>query len=209
MISILLVDDHPVFTDALRLALEGAKYQVVGEVRDGYTAISEFARLRPKVVILDVTLPGLNGFDVCREIRASDPRAVIILLTSRTDEVSVAEGLRCRASAFVSKNEGVRNLLTAIENALKGEPYVSQCLMKPIIETHLAATAAHAELLTARERQILQLVAEGLSSKEIADRLVVSVKTVETHRGRLMEKLDARNVADLVRYAIRQGIVEA
>jgi DNA-binding NarL/FixJ family response regulator len=209
MISILLVDDHPVFTDALRLALEGAKYQVIGEVRDGYTAISEFARLRPKVVILDVTLPGLNGFDVCREIRASDPRAVIILLTSRTDEVSVAEGLRCRASAFVSKNEGVRNLLTAIENALKGEPYVSQCLMGPIIRNYVATAQESVDPLTLRERQILQLVAEGNSSKEIAELLNLSLKTVETHRTRVMDKLDARNVADMVRYAVRQGIVEA
>jgi two-component system response regulator NreC len=208
MLTILLVDDHPVFTQSLRLALGGARFEVVGEAREGYAAIEEFVRLRPNIVVLDVTLPGLNGFNVCREIRRIDPRAIVVLLTSRTDEITVTEGLRSRASAFVSKSEGISELMKAIDNALKGETYVSQCLMKPIIDTHLAATAAHAELLTSRERQILQLVAEGLSSKEIADRLVVSVKTVETHRGRLMEKLDARNVADLVRYAIRQGIVE-
>lgn len=209
MVSILLVDDHPVFTDALRLALESAKYQVIGEVRDGYTAITEFTRLRPNVLILDVTLPGLNGFDVCREIRTLDPRAIIILLTSRTDEASVAEGLRCRANAFVSKSEGVRQLLTAIQNALKGEPYVSQCLMGPIIRNYVASSQGTVDPLTLRERQILQLVAEGNSSKEIAERLNLSLKTVETHRTRVMDKLDARNVADMVRYAIRQGIVEA
>jgi len=209
MVSILLVDDHPVFTDALRLALEGAKYQVIGEVRDGFTAISEFTRLRPNVLVLDVTLPGLNGFDVCREIRSLDPRAVIVLLTSRTDEASVAEGLRCRANAFVSKNEGVRQLLVAIENALKGEAYVSQCLMGPIIRNYVASAQGTVDPLTLRERQILQLVAEGNSSKEIAERLNLSLKTVETHRTRVMDKLDARNVADMVRYAVRQGIVEA
>lgn len=206
-LGVLLVDDHAVVTESLSLALEGAGYRIVGIAADGLEAISIFGRLHPKVVVLDVGLPGMNGFDVCREIHQIDDATVVILLTGRVDESSVREGVQCGANALVSKSEGVGGLITAIRQGLRGEPYVSHCLMGPILTNFRSTTPEVSGPLTVRERQILQLVAEGKSSKEIGDSLHLSVKTVETHRSRLMEKLDLHNVAALVRYAVRHGLI--
>ena len=207
MTSVLLVDDHPVFSESLKIALESASFRIVGIASSGLDALPLFNQFRPQVVVLDVGLPGMNGFNVCQEIHSVDPRCAVVLLTGRTDEAAVTEALQCRANAIVSKSEGVTQLIIAIQQALKGEPYVSQCMMGPILSNYRALMPETVDPLTLREREILQLVAEGQSSKEIGEKLHLSVKTVETHRSRLMEKLNIHNVASLVRYAIRQGLI--
>lgn len=209
MTNVLLVDDHVVFTDALRPALEAAGLSVAGIAHDGLEAIQMFTSLRPKVVLLDINLPGMNGHDVCREIRSIDPRAIILFLSGRTTENEIVGGLRAGAVGFISKTDGVEELVGAIERAAKREPYVSQGLIAPILFNYISATPGEVDPLTVRERQVLQLIAEGQSSKQIAANLHLSVKTVETHRTRLMDKLGMHNVAALVRYAIRQGLVSA
>jgi DNA-binding NarL/FixJ family response regulator len=207
--TVLLVDDHAVVTESLRLALGGAGFSVVGIAADGLEAVHMFVQLRPAVAVLDVGLLGMNGFDLCREIQSIDVKCVVILLTGRTDDKAISDGLQCGAHAMVSKSEGVAGLIEAIRQGLKGAPYVSSSLMGPILMKYRGLAPETVDPLTVRERQILQLIAEGKSSKEIGDALHLSVKTVETHRSRLMLKLNLHNVASLVRYAIRQGLISA
>jgi two-component system, NarL family, response regulator NreC len=208
-VAVLLVDDHAVIAESLSLSLDGAGFSVVGIAGDGLEAVRMFGQLRPRVTVLDVGLPGMNGFDVCREIRGIDPESVVILLTGRVDDRTINDGIQCGANALVSKTEGVAGLVSAIRLGLKSEPYISNCLMGPILTNYRALVPDVQDPLTVRERQILQLVAEGQRSKEIGDALHLSTKTVETHRSRLMEKLNLHNVADLVRYAVRHGLINA
>ena len=209
MTSVLLVDDHPVFTDSLKMALEASGFDIVAVASNGLEALALFRVHHPQVVVLDVGLPGMNGFNVCKEIHDIEPRCAVVLLTGRNDEAAVVEALRCRANAIVSKSEGVAQLIVAIQHALHGDPYVSQAMMGPILSNYRALMPEPIDPLTLRERQILQLVAEGLSSKEISEQLHLSVKTVETHRSHIMDKLRIHNVASLVRYAIRHGLISA
>lgn len=209
MTNILLVDDHVVFTDALRPALEAAGVTVSAVAHDGLKAIQLFAALRPKVVVLDVNLPGMNGYDVSHEIRAIDSRAGILFLTGRGVESEIVSGLRSGAMGFMSKSDGVDELVLAIERAARRELYVSPRFIAPILNNVTATPQGEVDPLTVRERQILQLIAEGQSNKQIAANLHISIKTVDTHRTRLMDKLGIHNVASLVRYAIRQGLITA
>lgn len=209
MTNILLVDDHVIFTDTLRPALEAAGLAVSGVAHNGLEAVKMFTELRPKVVLLDINLPGMNGYDVCREICAIDNRAVVLFLSARASETEIVNGLRSGAVGFMSKTDGVGELVAAIKKAAKREPYISQGLIAPILFNYISGAPGDVDPLTIRERQVLQLIAEGNSSKQIASTLHLSIKTVETHRTRLMDKLGVHNVAALVRYAIRQGIVTA
>jgi DNA-binding NarL/FixJ family response regulator len=207
-VRILLADDHPVFRQGLRALLEREKFDVVGEASDGLEAIAAAERLQPQVVVIDLAMPALNGIDAVREIVKRVPRAKAVLLTMHTEEHHVLEALRAGAKACVSKSQAAEHLLQAIKDVCAGGVYLSPHVSGAVVQAYLAKTELPYDPLTPRERQVLQLIAEGKTTKETAAVLEVSVKTAETHRTNLMEKLDIHSTAGLVRYAIRRGLLQ-
>jgi DNA-binding NarL/FixJ family response regulator len=207
-VSVLLADDHPVFRQGLRALLERERFEVVGEASDGLEAITMAERLQPQVVVIDLAMPALNGIDAVREIVKRAPRARAILLTMYTEEHHVLEALRAGVKGCVSKSQAAEHLLQAIRDVLAGGVYLSPHVSGAVVQAYLAKTELPYEPLTPRERQVLQLIAEGKTTKETAAVLDVSVKTAETHRTNLMEKLDIHSTAGLVRYAIRRGLLQ-
>jgi two-component system, NarL family, response regulator NreC len=207
-VRVLLADDHPVFRQGLRALLEREKFDVVGEASDGLEAIAAAERLQPQVVVIDLAMPSLNGIDAVREIVKRAPRAKAVLLTMHTEEYHVLEALRAGAKACVSKTQAAEHLLQAIKDVCAGGVYLSPHVSGAVVQAYLAKTELPYDPLTPRERQVLQLIAEGKTTKETAAVLDVSVKTAETHRTNLMEKLDIHSTAGLVRYAIRRGLLQ-
>jgi len=208
-VRVLLADDHPVFRQGLRALLEREKFDVVGEASDGLEAIAAAERLQPQVVVIDLAMPSLNGIDAVREIVKRAPRAKAVLLTMHTEEYRVLEALRAGAKACVAKTQAAEHLLQAIKDVCAGGVYLSPQVSGAVVQAYLAKTELPYDPLTPRERQVLQLIAEGKTTKETAAVLDVSVKTAETHRTNLMEKLDIHSTAGLVRYAIRRGLLQA
>jgi DNA-binding NarL/FixJ family response regulator len=207
-VSVLLADDHPVFRQGLRALLEREKFDVVGEASDGLEAIAAAERLQPQIVVIDLAMPALNGIDAIREILKRAPRAKPILLTMHTEEYHILESLRAGAKGCVSKSQAAEHLLQAIKDVSAGGVYLSPHVSGAVVQAYLAKTELPYDPLTPRERQVLQLIAEGKTTKETAAVLDVSVKTAETHRTNLMEKLDIHSTAGLVRYAIRRGLLQ-
>jgi len=207
-VRVLLADDHPVFRQGLRALLEREKFDVVGEASDGLEAIAAAERLQPQVVVIDLAMPALNGVDAVREIVKRVPRCKAVLLTMHTEEYHVLEALRAGAKACVSKTQAAEHLLQAIKDVCAGGVYLSPHVSGAVVQAYLAKTELPYDPLTPRERQVLQLIAEGKTTKEAAAVLEVSVKTAETHRTNLMEKLDIHSTAGLVRYAIRRGLLQ-
>jgi DNA-binding NarL/FixJ family response regulator len=207
-VRVLLADDHPVFRQGLRALLEREKFEVVGEASDGLEAIAAAERLQPQVVVIDLAMPSLNGVDAVREIVKRVPRAKAVLLTMHTEEYHVLEALRAGAKACVSKSQAAEHLLQAIKDVCAGGVYLSPHVSGAVVQAYLAKTELPYDPLTPRERQVLQLIAEGKTTKEAAAVLDVSVKTAETHRTNLMDKLDIHSTAGLVRYAIRRGLLQ-
>jgi two-component system, NarL family, response regulator NreC len=207
-VRVLLADDHPVFRQGLRALLEREKFDVVGEASDGLEAIAAAERLQPQVVVIDLAMPALNGVDAVREIVKRVPRCKAVLLTMHTEEYHVLEALRAGAKACVSKSQAAEHLLQAIKDVCAGGVYLSPHVSGAVVQAYLAKTELPYDPLTPRERQVLQLIAEGKTTKETAAVLDVSVKTAETHRTNLMEKLDIHSTAGLVRYAIRRGLLQ-
>lgn len=207
-LRILLADDHPVFRQGLRALLEREKFEVVGEASDGLEAIAAAERLQPQIVVIDLAMPSLNGIDALREIVKRVPRTKAVLLTMHTEEYRVLEALRAGAKACVSKSQAAEHLLQAIKDVSAGGVYLSPHVSGAVVQAYLAKTELPYDPLTPRERQVLQLIAEGKTTKETAAVLDVSVKTAETHRTNLMEKLDIHSTAGLVRYAIRRGLLQ-
>jgi two-component system, NarL family, response regulator NreC len=207
-VSVLLADDHPVFRQGLRALLERERFDVVGEASDGLEAIVAAERLQPQIVVIDLAMPALNGIDAVREIVKRAPRAKAILLTMYTEEHHVLEALRAGVKGCVSKSQAAEHLLQAIKDVSAGGVYLSPHVSGAVVQAYLAKTELPYEPLTPRERQVLQLIAEGKTTKETAAVLEVSVKTAETHRTNLMEKLDIHSTAGLVRYAIRRGLLQ-
>jgi len=207
-LRILLADDHPVFRQGLRALLEREKFEVVGEASDGLEAIAAAERLQPQIVVIDLAMPSLNGIDALREIVKRVPRTKAVLLTMHTEEYRVLEALRAGAKACVSKSQAAEHLLQAIKDVSAGGVYLSPQVSGAVVQAYLAKTELPYDPLTPRERQVLQLIAEGKTTKETAAVLDVSVKTAETHRTNLMEKLDIHSTAGLVRYAIRRGLLQ-
>ncbi|OGC00571.1 MAG: hypothetical protein A3G35_00350 [candidate division NC10 bacterium RIFCSPLOWO2_12_FULL_66_18] len=192
----------------LRALLEREGFEVAGEAGDGHQAIRLAQDLRPDVAVLDLAMPLLNGIDAAREILKVSPSTKVILLTVHTEDQYVLEALRARVKGYVLKTQVAEDLVQAIREVLRGSTYLSPGISQAVVEAFLAKTDLPTDPLTLRERQVLQLIAERKSTKEIAGLLGVSVKTVESHRARMMEKLDIHEVAGLVRYAIRRGLVE-
>ena len=208
-IRVILADDHVMFIQALRDLLERDGIVVAGEAVDGREAVRLAQKLKPDVAILDWTMPLLNGLDAAREIRKASPATKVIILTRHTEEQYVIEGLRAGVNGFLLKTKAASILVRAIRDVTAGALYVSHALSPVVLQAYLAREELRTSLLSGREREVLQLIAEGETMKEIAARLGISVKTVETHRMRLMGKLDIHETAGLVRYAIREGMIEA
>ena len=208
-VRILLGDDHSLMLEGIRRLLQ-SQYDVVGSADNGHALVKAASQLTPDVVVLDVSMPILNGIDAAREIRKVLPTAKLVFLSMHSTAIYLRKALEVGASAYVLKSGAFEELLSAIEAARKGGSYVSPGFGRQVIDNLQKqpgkATRSVIEL-TSRQRQILQLIAEGKQNKEIADILDVSVKTVEFHRGALMKKLGAHTVAELTRFAIHEGLV--
>lgn len=204
----LLADDHLIVRQGLRTILEQADIQVIAEAGDGREAVRLGLELRPDVVVLDLTMPVLNGLDAARELMRNLPDTAIILLTMHTEEQYILAALQAGVKGYVVKTQAAADLVQAVEQVCNGSLYLSEGVSQVVTQAYLKKTEPHAEPLTQRERQVLQLVAEGKTTKEIARMLEISVKTAESHRTRVMDKLDIHDIAGLVRYAIRRGLIQ-
>ncbi|MBI5948322.1 MAG: response regulator transcription factor [Chloroflexi bacterium] len=213
-IRILLVDDHAVIRQALRMLLESqAELEVVGDVENGREAVQAVEKLNPDVVLMDVVMPGLNGLEATRQIRRSSPGTRVVMLSGFVDEDQLLDSLRSGASGYIIKKSDVSELVLAIQTVHRGNSYFSSALSEGFDLAEVLYQAKRTdqrtgvEALTPREREVLQLIAEGYTNQGIANELYISVKTVEAHKAHIMAKLHARNRTDLIRYAIRKGIV--
>lgn len=206
-LRILLADDHEIFRQGVKALLEREGFRVDGEAGDGHVAIQLAEQLTPDVAVLDLTMPLLNGLDAAREIARLSPRTRTILLTMHTEDPYVAKALAAGIRGYVLKSQAAEDLVQAIREVSKGAVYLSPGVSEAVVEAYLSRRELPRDPLTSRERQVLQLIAEGKTTKEVAGLLGVSVKTAESHRMRIMTKLDIHETAGLVRYAIRQGLL--
>jgi DNA-binding NarL/FixJ family response regulator len=204
---VLLADDHLIVRQGVKALLEGSGLEVVGEASDGHQAVALAEKLRPDVAVLDLTMPKLNGLDTARQILQHNPRTSIVLLTMHTEEHHVAAALRAGVRAYLVKTQAAEDLLQAIREVVRGQIFLSSAVSRVVVDGYLSGAKAPTDPLAPREREVLQLVAEGKTSKEIAVILGVSPKTAESYRAHIMEKLDIHETAGLVRYAIRLGLV--
>ena len=207
-IRVLLADDHAVVRHGLRALLEKEGYQVAAEAGDGQDAVRQAPQVHPDIAILDIHMPLLNGLDASRELRRILPGLKVILLTRHDEPQYVTEALRAGVKGYVLKSQAATDLVQAIEQVRRGAIYLSPHISRAVVEAYLSKTAPAADPLTPRERQVLQMVGEGKSTKDVARLLGISTKTAESHRARLMRKLDIHETASLVRYAIRHGLVQ-
>jgi two-component system, NarL family, response regulator NreC len=208
-VRVMLADDHVIVRQGLRALLERDGFEVVGDASDGHAAMELVEKLHPEVAVLDISMPLLNGIDAAKRILQSHPRTKVIMLTMFTEEHYVLEALRAGVSGYVLKTKAAGELVEAIRVVIKGETYLSPGVSRTVVEAYLAKADTPVDPLTVRERQVIQLVAEGKTTKEIASLLGISIKTADSHRTNLMEKLDIHDVAGLVRYAIRHGIISS
>jgi len=211
MLRIVLADDHQLFRDGLRTLLgQQADMEVVGEAIDGLSAVEAVGRLRPDILLMDISMSGLNGLEATRRILVDGSTTRGIMLSMHADQRYVTEALRAGALGYVLKDSAIGELLGAIRTVARGRRYLSAMLADRVIGEYVDLAGERSpsafSILSPRERQVLQLLAEGTSTKEMAVRLKVSVKTVETHRRQIMDKLDIHSVAELTKYAIREGI---
>jgi two-component system response regulator NreC len=209
MVTTLLADDHVLVRQGLKSLLEHAGFQVIGEASDGHEAVKLAQQLHPDVAILDLGMPVLNGVDAAREIIKTFGNEIkVILLTMYAEQSYVIAALSAGVHGYVLKSRAAANLIEAIHEVQRGNTYLSPDISRSVIATLGTEEAPGAEPLSVRERQVLQLVAEGMSTKAIADLLSISVKTAESHRSRIMQKLGIHETAGLVLYAIRRGIIQ-
>jgi DNA-binding NarL/FixJ family response regulator len=213
---ILLVDDHELVRKGLRALLETSEInEICGEAKDGREAIEKARQLRPDVVVLDVCMPELNGLEAAREIKRAVDGAEVLALTVSDSEQMAQELLKAGVCGYLLKSDAGRDLVKGVESLREHRPFFTSKIAKMVLEGYLRAMADSSSAdgsgvnLTDRERQIVQLLAEGKSNKEIAELLQITVKTVETHRANVMHKLNLHSIGDLVRYAIRNEIIEA
>jgi DNA-binding NarL/FixJ family response regulator len=209
-VRVVLADDHQIVRDGLRVILEQAGMSVVGEAADGLAACSAVARLRPDVVVLDMAMPGMNGVEAAKHIVTEHPNVKIIALSMHSDERRVLAILSAGASGYVLKKGSGMELVKAIEAAIAGHTYLSPEVAGTVVgslrDRPEGRASEAAGQLTTREREVLQLLAEGSTSKEIAAKLNIAVTTVETYRRQIMDKLEIRSIAELTKYAIREGL---
>jgi len=206
---ILLADDHQIVRQGIRALLEAERFEVVAEAANGREALQLAGSARPDVAILDLGMPGLNGVDTAREIRRISPSAKTLLVTIHNEEPYVLSALRAGVTGYVLKTQAGAELVQAVNEVLYGKIYLSPGISRSVLEIYKDRAELPPDPLSPRERQILQLVAEGKSTKEAASIMGVSEKTAESHRTHLMSKLDIHQTAGLVRYAIKHGLVQA
>jgi DNA-binding NarL/FixJ family response regulator len=208
----LIVDDHRIMREGLRSLLEkSGDFECVGEADDGYQAVKMARELRPDLVIMDIAMPNLNGIEATRQIKAELPAIEVVVLSMHATRNYVLQVLQAGASAYLLKDSAFEELSTALLAISRGGMYLSPAITKTAALANLkggayGAGGAQTENLTKRELQVLQLIAEGRSTKDIANRLTLSVKTVETHRKQIMDKLEIRSIAGLTKYCIREGL---
>jgi DNA-binding NarL/FixJ family response regulator len=216
MLRILIADDHEVARHGIRALLESHPgWEVCGEAKDGRETVELAESLKPDLILLDIGMPNLNGLEATRQILATSPEAVILILTMHDTDHVVREVLRAGARGFLLKSDAGRDLVAAVEALQRQRTFFTNRVSQMVLDGYLDRDNGDGEtsnisdnILTTREREVIQLLAEGKTSKEVAVALNLSVKTAETHRTNLMRKLDLHSIADLTRYAVRNGIVQ-
>jgi two-component system response regulator NreC len=212
-IRILLVDDHTILRDGIRLLLESEPdMTVVGEAEDGRTAVKLTCQLKPDVVLMDIAMPLLNGLEATRQIKHDCPHAKVLILTMHENEEYIRQALASGAMGYILKDAAARELLNAIHAVHRGEAILSPAVTRLVVENYLRwgdiQMDSSTNRLSPREREVLQLIAEGYSNKQIAEILCISIKTVQAHRMNLMSKLDLHDRAELIKYAIQRKIID-
>jgi two-component system response regulator NreC len=207
-ISVLLADDHILVRQGLRSLLDRENIQVVAEASDGQEVIRLAETHHPDIAIMDISMPTLNGIDAARVLSRSCPKTKVILLTQHEEEQYLHEALQSGVRGYILKSQVVNDLVHAIRQVSSGGFYLSPGVSQAVVEAYRSKSERPSDPLSVRERQVLQLIAEGKSTKDVASLLGISVKTAESHRTRLMQKLDIHETATLVRYAIRRGLIQ-
>ncbi len=208
-IRILLADDHAVVRQGFKMILSAhPDMEIVGEAGNGREAIDFAERFRPDIVVMDVAMPELNGIEATRRLADSVPRARVLALSMHKDSVYVREILRAGARGYLLKDAFDRDLVAAVRAVAEGEGYLSPGVSEAVLSDYRKHVSDPLDLLTSREREILQMLAEGKTNKEIATVLELSVYTVDAHRGRIMEKLNLHSIGELVRFAVRSGLID-
>jgi len=205
---ILLADDHQIVRQGIKALLEQKGFSVVAEASEGHEAIRLAKELHPDAAVLDLGMPLVNGISAAREILRDCPKMKIILLTMHTDEHYVLDALQAGVTGYVVKTEAGSALIRAVNDVLNGSTYLSSKVSRAIVQAYLEKRDIVPDPLTGRERQVLQLIAEGKTTKEVASLLGISPKTAEAHRTKIMNKLETHGTAGLVRYAIRRGLIQ-
>ena len=210
--KVLLVDDHTILREGLKMVLDSQpQITVVGEADNGRQAVELAEKLMPDVIVMDIAMPNLNGLEATRQIKKRWPQIKVVILTMHENQQYLMQIVKSGATGAVLKRSAGTELLTAIRAAATGQSYFSPTIASMMLEDYRVRLSDDGvedpEILTEREREVLQLVAEGKTNQEIADSLFVSIKTVQTHRGHIMEKLGVHDRTDLVKYAIRTGMV--
>jgi DNA-binding NarL/FixJ family response regulator len=208
-IRILLADDHAVVRQGFRMILSAhSDLEIVGEAGNGREAVELSATLRPDVVVMDVTMPELNGIEATRRLTADNPHIRVVALSMHKDSVYVREILRAGARGYLLKDSVADDLVAAVRAVAGGEGYLSPAVSNAVLDDYRKHVTNPIDLLSSREREVLQMLAEGKTNKEIAVTLNLSVYTVDAHRGRIMEKLNVHSINELVRFAVRNGLVD-
>ncbi|MCW5557875.1 MAG: response regulator transcription factor [Verrucomicrobiae bacterium] len=208
-IRILLVDDHAVVRKGFRMILVAQEdLEVVGGASNGRQAIEMASALKPHLVVMDIAMPGLNGIEATRQITQTHPAIRVLVLSMQKDAVYVREALRAGAKGYLLKDSSEQDFLEAVRTVARGKGWLSPGVSNAVIEDYRRHVTDPVDLLSPREREVLQMIAESRTNKEIATALNLSVYTVEAHRGRIMEKLNLHSIAELVRFALRKGLID-
>jgi DNA-binding NarL/FixJ family response regulator len=209
-LKLLVADDHEIVRKGVRCLLEAQPgWQVMAEASNGREAVEQAQRVKPDVAVLDIGMPSLNGLEAARQMLKNDPRIKIVILTMHDSDNLIREVLKVGARGYVAKTDAIRDLVTAINAVRSGDTFFTAKVAEVVLEGYLNKNGATDVRLTPRQREVIQLLAEGRTSKEIAVTLGLSVKTADTHRADIMRRLDCHSVTELVRYAVRNNIIEA
>ncbi len=208
MIRVVIADDHQIFRQGLLTLLKSApEISIVGEAGGGRETLDLIVKEKPDIAILDISMPGLDGFEILKKIQSMEIGTKVIFLTMHNDSLTAKRALRLNAFGYVLKDNAFEDLLYAVRAVSSGGTFISPSVSERILKTP-ATEKEYPETLTIREREVLRLIASGLTNKQIAQQLFISVKTVETHRTNIMQKLDVHTTADLVRFAMKSGLIE-
>lgn len=207
-IRILIAEDQLLVRQGLAALLKAEDVEIIGEAEDGVSAVDMAKSLKPDIVLMDLSMPGLDGVEATRRLKRAAPQIRVLILTIANCERRVAEALAAGADGYALKRLGHEELMSAINSVRMGRQYLGPGLDVELVREHLDGGEANVPSLTAREMEVLRLIAQGLKNREIADTLSIAIKTVETHRTKIMQKLDLHNSAELATYAIRRGLIE-